>query len=263
MDAELINEVALTRLCDSLGLQCDYRHQTRSTSADALLYYQTHQQPVVAVSESQSAGRGRRGREWLSPFAQNIYCSIGLEKSISANDQGLLSIVTGIALCRQLRKLIDIQVSLKWPNDLLFEGDKLGGILVESRPLESDRFFFVVGFGLNVHMSAEALASIPQAATSLQTLSEAPVDRNEVLLACIESVVTDIRAFDCSAKPALISEFRQFDACINQPVVVITAQDRIEGICLGISDRGLLLLQTETGFEEFSSAEVSLRKVAP
>ncbi|MEM7562712.1 MAG: biotin--[acetyl-CoA-carboxylase] ligase [Pseudomonadota bacterium] len=261
MSTELINEIELIRHCDTLGFDCDYRQQTESTNADALHYYQTHQRPVVAVSESQTAGRGRRGRTWLSPFARNIYCSIGLEKSLPASGQGLLSIVTGIALCRSLRELLDCEVRLKWPNDLLFEGAKLGGILIESRPLETDRFFFVIGFGLNVKMTDEELGSIPQAASSLQHLSKTAVDRQEVLLRCIEAVVSDVTKFDATTTTDVMREFTHFDACLNQSVEVISSGERVRGVCLGISDQGLLLLQTDSGTRSFSSAEVSLRKV--
>ena len=128
MSTDLINEVALQRALAQLGFDCCYRQQTDSTNADVLQYFQQHQRQVIAVSESQSAGRGRRGRQWLSPFAQNIYCTIGIVKSLPASRQGLLSIVTGIALCRALRELLNIDISLKWPNDLLFQGAKLGGI---------------------------------------------------------------------------------------------------------------------------------------
>jgi BirA family biotin operon repressor/biotin-[acetyl-CoA-carboxylase] ligase len=130
MPGEPINEAMVRQVAERHGFDWHYRHDTGSTNADVMHYQQQHQREVVAVSESQSAGRGRRGREWLSPFARNIYCTIGITKEIPASSQGLLSMVTGLALCRALEQTAAAMVSLKWPNDLLFEGRKLGGILI-------------------------------------------------------------------------------------------------------------------------------------
>jgi BirA family biotin operon repressor/biotin-[acetyl-CoA-carboxylase] ligase len=261
VSTELINEVALQRALDQLGFDCCYRQQTDSTNADVLQYFQQHKRQVVAVSESQSAGRGRRGRQWLSPFAQNIYCTIGIIKSLPASDQALLSIVTGIALCRALRDHFKIEVSLKWPNDLLFQGEKLGGILIESRPVDNDSFLFVIGFGLNVFMESEHHVDIPQPSTSLQLVSEQTIDRSEVLIRCVETVIEAIRVFNPENASNLTDEFCQFDAFHNQEVEVITGDGNCKGINRGISPQGLLLLETENGLEEFSSAEISLRSV--
>lgn len=261
MSTDLINEVALQRALDQLGFDCCYRQQTDSTNADVLQYFQQHQRQVVAVSESQSAGRGRRGRQWMSPFAQNIYCTVGIIKSLPASDQALLSIVTGIALCRALRDQFEIEVSLKWPNDLLFQGSKLGGILIESRPVDNDSFLFGVGFGLNVFMESEQHAEIPQPSTSLHLVSQQKIDRSKLLIQCVQAVITAIRNFDSTKASTLADEFCQFDAFHNQQVEVITANGSCKGISRGISQQGLLLLETGNGVEEFSSAEISLRAV--
>ncbi|MCP5092681.1 MAG: bifunctional biotin--[acetyl-CoA-carboxylase] synthetase/biotin operon repressor, partial [Gammaproteobacteria bacterium] len=122
MRGDPINESAVRRLVEQHGLDWIYREQTGSTNTDVLDYHTNHGREVVAVSETQSAGRGRRGREWLSPFACNIYCTIGIAKKIHASQQGLLSIVTGVALCRALRHVADAEVKLKWPNDVLCDG---------------------------------------------------------------------------------------------------------------------------------------------
>ena len=141
MRSEPINEAAARKAVEGHGLDWHYLHNTASTNADVLEYHDLHQREVVAFSEAQSAGRGRRGRQWLSPFARNIYCTIGIAKDIPANRQGLLSIVTGLALCRALQQSADAEISLKWPNDVLCDGRKLGGILIESRPLGNESFF--------------------------------------------------------------------------------------------------------------------------
>ena len=261
MSGEPINEAAARQVVEQHGFDWHYRPDTESTNADVLRYQQQYQREVVAVSESQSAGRGRRGRQWLSPFARNIYCTVGITKEIPASSQGLLSMVTGLALCRALEQNTSTMVGLKWPNDLLFEGRKLGGILIESRPLNETLFYFAIGFGLNVFMTAAELAKIPQPATSLAQIAPAEVDRTQVLTASIDRVIRSIRAFDHNAVEALIAEFARFDAFHDRPVEVIAGDSRIRGINRGITPTGELQLETEQGMELYSVAEISLRAV--
>jgi BirA family biotin operon repressor/biotin-[acetyl-CoA-carboxylase] ligase len=261
MPGEPIRETAVRQAVEEHGFDWYYRHNTESTNADVLRYQRQHQREVVAVSEAQSAGRGRRGRQWLSPFAGNIYCTIGIAKEIPASSQGLLSIVTGLALCRALQQSADTMVGLKWPNDLLFEGRKLGGILIESRPFGEANFYFAVGFGLNVFMSDQELADIPQPATSLAHIAAAEVDRTQVLMTSIDMVIRSIRQFDHNATQELIAEFAQFDALHDRPIEVIAGDRRIRGINRGITSAGQLQLETEQGIEIHSAAEISLRPV--
>lgn len=261
MPGEPINETTVRQAVERHGFDWHYRHNTESTNADVLRYHQQYQREVVAVSEAQSAGRGRRGRQWLSPFAQNIYCTIGITKEIPASSQGLLGMVTGLALCRALEQSAVAMVGLKWPNDLLFEGRKLGGILIESRPLDETRFYFAIGFGLNVFMTAAELAEIPQPATSLAQIAATGVDRTQVLTASIDRIISSIREFDYSAAQALIDEFAHFDVFHGRPIDVIAGDSRIRGINRGITPAGQLQLETEHGMELHSAAEISLRAV--
>jgi BirA family biotin operon repressor/biotin-[acetyl-CoA-carboxylase] ligase len=262
MPGEPINEAAVRQTVEQHGFDWFYRHNTGSTNADVLHYQQQHQREVVAVSEAQSEGRGRRGRQWLSPFARNIYCTIGIAKKIPASSQGLLSIVTGLALCRALQQSANAIVGLKWPNDLLFDGRKLGGILIESRPFGEDCFYFAIGFGLNVFMSDAELAEIPQPAVSLVQVAAAEIDRTQVLTTSIDMVIRSIREFDHSAVQELITEFAQFDALHGRPIEVIVGDSRVRGINRGITSTGQLQLETEQGMEIHSAAEISLRTVS-
>jgi len=261
MPAEPINEAEVRQTVERHGLDWHYQHNTESTNADVLRYQQQHQREVVAVSEAQSAGRGRRGRQWLSPFARNIYCTIGITKEIPASSQGLLSIVTGLALCRALQHSTATMVGLKWPNDLLFDGRKLGGILIESRPLDEACIYFAIGFGLNVFMSDAELAEIPQPATSLAQAAAAGVDRTRVLMASIDMVIQAVREFEPNAVPALIAEFAQFDVYHDHLIEVIAGDSRSRGINRGITSNGQLQLETAQGIEIHSAAEISLRAV--
>ncbi|MCP4471438.1 MAG: biotin--[acetyl-CoA-carboxylase] ligase [Gammaproteobacteria bacterium] len=261
MSAEPIDESRIRQAVEARGLAWCYRTETESTNADVLQHHARHGREVVAVCETQSAGRGRRGRQWLSPFARNIYCTVGISRNLPPARQGLLSIVAGLALCRSLRAQTGLAVSLKWPNDLLLGGGKLGGILIESRAHPGGGDFFAIGFGLNVFMSADELAEIEAPATSLAQHLEAGLDRSEILLATFAAVVDAIRAFELDGIEQLIDDFSRFDAFHEAVVEVVSAERRIAGVNRGISADGQLRLETEQGIELHSSAEISLRAV--
>ena len=254
IDAERIGQQV-----EGHGFDWLYSHETGSTNADVLDHFSEFQREAVVFSERQNAGRGRRGRQWHSPYASNIYCTMGMLKSLPANRQGLLSIVTGLALCRVLRENTAAGVGLKWPNDLLIDGRKIGGILIESRPHGASHYFFAIGFGLNVYMEASELAAIEAPATSLEQAVGGPLDRTALAAAAIDGVARAIRDFDAGDAETLIAEFDGFDAYCGQPVEVISADCRIRGINRGITADGQLRLETESGVELHSAAEISLR----
>ena len=259
MKGEPINADRVAQQVAGHDLDWRYSLETGSTNVDVLAHYDEFQREVVAFSETQNAGRGRRGRQWHSPYASNIYCTVGILKALPANRQGLLSIVTGLALCHALRQSADASVSLKWPNDLLFDGRKLGGILIESRPHDAERFFFAIGFGLNVFMQAPELAEIEQPAASLDQVSGRVLDRTELLSAAIDGVVRAVRAFDPEDVEPVITEFEAFDAFFGQEVELTSANASVRGINRGIAPDGQLRLETEAGEALHSSAEISLR----
>jgi BirA family biotin operon repressor/biotin-[acetyl-CoA-carboxylase] ligase len=262
MEAEPIDDARVGRAVAAQGFDWHYLPETGSTNADALQYQASHGCDVVAFSEAQNAGRGRRGRQWLSPYARNIYCTVGISRTIPAARQGLLSIVTGVALCRALRAATGLIVQLKWPNDLLLDEKKFGGILIESRALADEQFFFAIGFGLNLLMHDDELASLDRPATSLGQSLPGALDRNALLVASIEAVITTIRDFEVDSVAQLISDFAGFDAYRDEIVEVVSGEQCINGVNRGIDASGQLRLETPQGIELHSAAEISLRAAA-
>ena len=254
-----IDQDSVRSVVESHGLDWRYQEQTGSTNSDALEFFSQNQCELVVFAETQSAGRGRRGRQWLSPYAQNIYCTLGLVKSMPVAQQGLLSIVTGLALSRSLESSCGLSPQLKWPNDLLVDGRKLGGILIESRPKQSvNEQFYAIGFGLNVFLDEDVINAIEQPATSLHLLTEQLPDRSQVLVAAIDEVVCAIRTFDVSDVGRLTCEFSRFDVFHDRPVELVTTHDCIAGINRGIEQSGASRLETQSGIESYPAAEISL-----
>jgi len=262
MSSGSIDAEALAGFAAARGLDWICRETTASTNADVLQHFDRERREVVAVSGAQTAGRGRRGRDWHSPPGRNIYCTLGLLKSVPPNRQALVGIATGVALCRSLRASSGAEVQLKWPNDLLLRGAKLGGILTESRA-HGEQFFFAIGFGLNLALDDADHDVIGQPAASLELAAGGPVERDPLLMALLDAVLADVRGLDAADEAGLAREFARFDAFHGREVEVVDgAGRRVRGIDRGIAGDGQLRLETGDGLESFSAAEISLRAPA-
>lgn len=273
-------ESDLQSLCD-LGLTIDENSQgyflvaqlpllNSSQISTALSPYQVHYQPIISstnewilqnipslkkgdlcVAEYQTAGRGRRGRQWLSPFAGQIifsfYWTFDPRKPIEG-----LSLVIGLAIAEVLN------VQVKWPNDMLFEGRKLGGILVEIANHKNGLMNLVIGVGINVSLPKQTEISQPYAQLSE---IEPDIDRQTLFPTLIQHLYTRLERFE---KEGINAEFQQawknHNAFFNSEVNVITEQRVISGIEQGIDERGYLKVRCGDEIRMFSGGEVSLRK---
>jgi BirA family biotin operon repressor/biotin-[acetyl-CoA-carboxylase] ligase len=213
----------------------------------------------VVIAEQQTHGRGRRGRHWYSPATRNIYCSLGIEKTLNPQSIGMLSIQVGVTIARVLKSWDFRQVELKWPNDILLLGKKLGGILIETRVIEPGRFYLVVGFGLNIELDEGAMAVIDQPAIALTQLSEKPIDRNQLLRDLILALTESIDLLNEHRIEALIEEFNQLDPLQGSEVRVKTRQDEWVGTYRGIQTDGQIQIEIDQQMQVFSAADISLR----
>jgi BirA family biotin operon repressor/biotin-[acetyl-CoA-carboxylase] ligase len=254
-----IDALQLSLVQRGLKTTCQYRLETKSTNLDVIALFDQKAITSVATCEKQTHGKGRRGNHWVSPFGQNIYCTVGILKSIKPANLGLLSIVTGLAISKALDNFGYKAVKLKWPNDLYHQGKKLGGILIESRPVKDDEYFLAIGFGINVDMSNEALAAIEPAATCLNLMGSKLLTRNQILLETVSQVLKDIAAFSDKSISQLVRAFDEIDAFKGMSVKVLSSGKTITGINAGIAQTGQLQLETEQGMMLFFAADISLR----
>ena len=220
------------------------------------------QHGAVVIADQQIAGRGRRGRQWHSPANENIYCSIGIKKKIPANLLGLISLQTGVSIAQVLEELSIPDISLKWPNDILFKGKKLGGILIEAQALAPDEFFLVIGFGLNINLNHKDEESIDQPAASLSMTGKGPFPRATLLVSLIGRILQAVNGFSQHSVAALIDRFERFDILRGEEVKVVTSKQSMHATYLGIEPNGHVRVQTAQGEQSFAAAEISLRQVA-
>lgn len=257
LDADRLQAEIENRL-DGQPVNLNYLDSCESTNIECM---QLADHASVVVAEHQTAGRGRRGKNWHSPLTQNIYCSIGVNKMIQAEYLGLISLQVGVCIAEVLHRRGFTAVSLKWPNDILLRGKKLGGVLIETRVNASNDFFLVIGIGLNIRLDDSALTSIDQPAISLAEVSDDAVDRQHLLCELISEVIKSTMALEIKSNGNLLEQFSHFDNFRGKHVQVKTQNEIISGIYQGIQSTGHLQIKTEHGIQTFSAAEISLREI--
>lgn len=215
----------------------------------------------VCIAEQQSAGRGRRGREWVSPFARNIYLSLYWHFEMSPSLLSGLGLAVGVALIRALRQLGVDDVQLKWPNDLLWRGRKLAGTLLEMSGEGDGPFHVVMGVGLNVNMVDDG-AVIDQPWVALNQLVAEPLSRNRVTGVLLHHLLLVVQQFQKSGLDQFVDEWQQADAYANQPVAIQMGDGVVVGTATGIDSDGAIVIDVDGLLRRFHSGEVSLRPVA-
>lgn len=211
----------------------------------------------VCLAEQQTAGRGRRGRQWQSPPGVNLYLSVRWCFTLVPQHLSLLSLVTGLAVAEALEDCAIHGHGLKWPNDVYYDGRKLGGILLEAvGSLEH----VVMGIGLNVNMLPDMVAGIDQPWISLQHITGRPVERNRLAAAVLRRLFKRLQAFPTLDIAQFQQEWRQRDVLLGHQVQAFSGTETLQGLASGIDDQGQLrIILTDGLIKNLSSADVSVR----
>lgn len=232
-----------------------------STNAEALRWAaQGGAAGAVCTAEQQTAGRGRRGRRWVSPYASSLYVSVLWNFNAGAAALEGLSLAVGVAVARALRACQVPPVQLKWPNDVLCAGAKLGGILLEMSGDAAGHCSVVTGIGLNVAMPADAAADIDQAWTDVRTISGHVMPaRSQLLAALLNELLPLLAGFEQRGFAPWRDEWQALDAFAGSPVVLTMGDGRLAGVARGVDGRGALQLETGSGVQLLFGGEISLR----
>ena len=212
----------------------------------------------ACLSEYQSAGRGRRGRSWVSPFGCNLYLSLYWRFERSMTEIGGVSIAVGSVIAKVLSEQAD-NVALKWPNDVLIEGKKIAGILVDVQGAADGPVDAVIGIGVNLDLPAHASQQIDQPWTDLQQQGNKTLSRNQFAARLLGELLEAMQSFQHHQLASFISSWRQYDLYHGEQVTLFHPRRKIRGIHKGISDDGSLLLEVNGKLCSFQSGEVSLR----
>ncbi|CAI1201398.1 Bifunctional protein BirA [Serratia grimesii] len=212
----------------------------------------------ACVAEYQQAGRGRRGRQWISPFGANLYLSMFWRLDQGPAAAMGLSLVIGIVMAEVLKDLGAEDVRVKWPNDLYLNDRKLAGILVELTGKTGDAAQLVIGAGINLAMRETNANAINQGWINLQEAG-INIDRNELAATLLNELRQSLRQFEIDGLAPFIARWRALDNFIDRPVKLLIGEQQIFGIARGIDQQGALLLDQNGVIKPFIGGEISLR----
>ncbi|MCC4594565.1 bifunctional biotin--[acetyl-CoA-carboxylase] ligase/biotin operon repressor BirA [Xanthomonas campestris pv. phormiicola] len=219
----------------------------------------------VLLAERQTGGRGRRGRVWASPLAAHLYLSVARGFDGGLGRLGGLSLAAGVAVAEALRAAGFATVGLKWPNDLLADGRKLGGLLVEGGGEFAGPARAVIGLGLNVRMPAASAASIGQPWTDLATLAgadaDAEVSRNAIAAMVLSHLLPALALFDAQGLAPFLPRYAALDLLAGRAIRIDEGGVAREGVALGLADDGALRVAFADGERPLHAGEVSVRPV--
>ncbi len=219
---------------------------------------------AVCLAEQQTAGRGRRGRAWVSPFGTNIYLSLLWRFDTPPMSLSGLSLAAGVAVARALADVGLGEVALKWPNDVQWGGRKLAGILLELNGEADGPTYAVIGVGVNLRMSHTSGRGISQPWVDLaEAMGGQLPSRNLVAARLIDALVSAAAQFRDAGLTPFLAAWSALDALAGRPVRVSLGERVIDGIDLGVASSGALRVMTVEGEREFHAGEVSLRVQGP
>ena len=234
----------------------------RCGSTNTELLSLVHSGPVLLAAETQTAGRGRRGRRWDSAPQAGITFSLARAVSRPRRELAAISLVAGVAAAKALRALGVARASLKWPNDLLVDGGKLGGILVETRTHASSTLA-VVGIGINWRRDAALARKLRRPLASLEETMPSLPSRNRVIRRIVETLLDGLRAFDAQGLDAAREDWLALHAHAGQRVRVRLADGRtLSGVAAGLDEDGGLQLRTRSGLRAVRSGQVLSARAA-
>ena len=216
----------------------------------------------VCLCEIQHAGRGRRGRLWITPFGAGIALSVAWTFSDGARSLPALSLGVGVAVERGLARAGASGVTLKWPNDIWFKDRKIGGVLIELRAEASGPAHVVIGIGLNVVLTAAARLEIEAGGARVASVADACAvapSRNLIAGAILDELLSMLAQFERDGFAAFRDAWMRLDALSGRPARVVLGPKAISGTARGVDAEGALLLETGSGVQRFVSGEASLR----
>jgi len=259
---ELLNEARIVEQLNKQNIHSKVEVHNLIDSTNSYLMRRLPNQNVpgqVCIAEYQSAGRGRRGRQWISPFGSHIYMSMYwyLEQGMSAA-MGL-SVVAALAVSDAIKALYKVDVELKWPNDIYFNGVKLAGILIDLEGQTMEPCHCVIGIGLNIKMPVKSAELVDQPWTDLSSAIGVEIDRNTLTVYIIAALLKRLNTHRDTGINTMIAEWQAQDFYVNKAVALITGEKITRGICRGINAQGALMLEVNGQVSPVYGGEVSLR----
>ena len=202
---------------------------------------------TIVLAETQTKGRGRLGRSWSSPKYKGIYLSLILRPQILPNAASLLTLLCAVSLCEAIKEITELDVQIKWPNDLLIHHKKLGGILTELNAEMDAVRFVVIGIGLNVNNDKKTLLA---AVTSLREQKKEDINRINLLQEILRRIEKNYLLFQKKENQTIIEKWRQHNVTLGKRVKILCEKAHLEGEAVDIDRDGGLLIRRDSGLIE-------------
>lgn len=222
------------------------------------------QEGTLIIAEEQTAGRGRLGREWISPKSKGIWMTIMLKPDIKPEQATQITLIAAFAVVKAIKKICNIDVMIKWPNDVVIKGKKLCGILTEMGA-EIDRInYLIVGIGINANTDKmDFVNSGLDIATSLKIQKGESIDRKLLISDVIknfEELYIDF--IEKGSIEHIIKDYKKVSATLGKEIKILTKGEERLGVALDINNYGHLIVKMDDGkIKEISSGEVSVRGI--
>lgn len=215
---------------------------------------------TVIIADSQEKGKGRLGRAWISQPGRNIYMSILLRPKLDTRDATMLTLLAAVSCAHAVKMVSSLPVLIKWPNDLILSGKKLGGILTEIRADIDKVSLAVIGIGINVNMEEKDFTDeIRSIATSIKEESGKYCSRNDLVIEILRQFERFYNILIKQGKRSLLVEWKTLSSTINKNVKVVIGDETVVGLAEDIDDNGMLILRLRSGLlRQISAGDITL-----
>lgn len=215
---------------------------------------------VVVLADSQEKGKGRLGRTWVSPPGVNIYMSIITRPAIDIKDVTLLTITAAVGCTIALRRITGTNVTIRWPNDLIISGKKLGGILTEMKTDPDGKISAIIGIGINVNVDIDVFPpDVRKIATSVKNETGASYPRTEMIAEILNEIDKWYGILKGRGKELLLSEWQRLTSTLGREVKVTVGKETFTGLAESLDDKGMLILRLPSGeLKRISSGDLTI-----
>jgi BirA family biotin operon repressor/biotin-[acetyl-CoA-carboxylase] ligase len=214
----------------------------------------------TCLAEAQTAGRGRHGRKWVSPYAASLYLSMHWSFAGGYSVLSGMSLAVGVAIVDALKQCGVHELQLKWPNDIYAQGKKLAGVLIEVEGQIGSECQAIIGVGINVSLPKN-VEEIGQPWIDLTQLTEQFINRNKLAGTLISELIKSLSLFDNNGLKPFVKKWKALDVYANQSIQLVIGQNTVCGVNKGIDANGAILLETDQGVKAYHGGEISVRPI--
>lgn len=260
-DLLLPNEIQNGRKTKVLGKDIQYYKEVISTNNQAKLAAQQDAgEGTIIVSEAQTSGRGRLARGWYSPAEKGIWFSVILRPHFLPQEAPKCTLLAAVAIVKAIETITEIQVGIKWPNDILYNKLKLVGILTEMNAEMDCINYIIIGMGINVNIQKnEFPLELQHIATSLAIIKGKKISRVQLLNEILFQIETLYNIAQAEGFVKILEEWKKYSVTLGKTVDVIGINDTFAGLAMDIDEDGALLVKTKAGIKRVLAGDVSIR----